>query len=180
MSTKIIGRRGRRFGRAALCVALLAVAGCATTAQECDPRKVSDAFTALSCDVSGGFSAHLQAARDEVAAVRQQLATTQRQTAAARNTANSLAAQRGSLDRQLSNERTQNDRARLQLSSMRVTNDRQKAQVAALNEQLAIAERNLASMQKSGADDAQIARLAAENEEIRQTIKIMTQRAKQE
>jgi predicted transcriptional regulator len=166
--------------RAIVLTAALMAAGCTTTAQECDPRNVSNLFSSLSCSVSGGFDAHLQAARKEVEEEQMRLTAVRAQKESQTRTNVALAGERADLNQRLERERRENDRVRLQLSALRISNDRERARVEALREKLALAEQNLTTMRQRGASTAEITRLEAENADIRKAINTIANRAKQE
>jgi len=138
------------------------VAGCATTAQQCDPGKVSDVFTAASCSASGGFEAHLAAARSEVEALRVEAAASRSRAADAEREAKRLVDSRSALQQKMASEKRDLDRLRLRLAGMRVESEKDRARQTALNEQLKAAEANLKSMGNSGQSAQEIAALEAD------------------
>jgi len=60
-----------RIARAAPILALVVLAGCATTAADCDPSNTNAGFiTKMNCDVGGGYGKHVAQREDDVRAAQ--------------------------------------------------------------------------------------------------------------
>lgn len=156
------------------------VAGCATTAEQCDPGKVNNVFAAASCSASGGFEAHLAAARSEVEALRVEAAASRTRAADADREAKRLVGNRSALQQKMASEKRDLDRLRLRLAGMRVEGEKDRARQAVLNEQLKAAEANVASMGNSGQSAQEIAALEADIATRKEVIAKLSGRAMQE
>ncbi len=152
----------------ALVVAGFGLAGC--SAQECDPHKVGNLFTATGCVVSGGFTEHVAQVRREVEALRRDVEITNQEAAAYRREADRLAADRAALEEQVEEQQLALDRLHLDLNSIRVSTDRQRAQVQAMEQELAAAQSTLNTMNQPNVSAAEIAGLRADVEERKRVL----------
>lgn len=144
-------------------VAAAGLAGC--SAQECDPHRVGNLFTATGCAVSGGFSDHVAQVRREVEVLRRDVALTRQEAAAYQREADRLAADRSALEAQVEDQQLALDRLQLDLVNLRATSDRERAQIEVMERELAAAQSDLDSMGRPGVPPEEIARLRGEVEE---------------
>lgn len=171
----------RFLSRLAMTAALVsALAGCARTAQQCDPGQVDNVFSAANCQAFGGFDAHLENARAEVEALRVEVAAAQGRAAGASRDAQLLAGDRDALQRRMASEKRDLDRLRLKLAGLRVDGDKGRARLAALQEQLKTAEAKLAGMDRAGISAQEIQALEADIAARKEAIARLSGRALQE
>ena len=170
--------RARYLVLAAVVIPVLA--GCARTAEECDPSKVNNVFAAAGCTTFGGFDAHLAAARNELDALRVEAAASRALAEASEKEARRLVGNRRALQQKAAQEKRDVDRLRLRLAAMRVDNDKARARQQMMQAELDTAEARASSLADGNKTAQEIAALEAEIAARKKAVAELTNRAMQE
>lgn len=143
--------RGHRAGawRVWSTLLALALAGCASSAQECDPNTVNNLPTAMGCSVFGGFKANLEQARADLERLRAQQIAEQQRANAAVQASQRLVADRNQLQRRYEQSRRDLDRLQLQISGLQARNEAERARNQAMQESLTAANARLEEIRRS-------------------------------
>ena len=149
----------------------LALGSC-TSAQECDPNAVGNVFQSFGCQVGGGFDAHLDEKRVELARVVEETELTEAETAEIEADAELYAADREAWQRKLRQMDAEVARLQLAVIQTEASNVEEEAMLQALREELDDTQRRLseAQLQPQTADPAEIAQLETDIAERQQAI----------
>ncbi|NYZ12951.1 hypothetical protein HL658_10340 [Azospirillum sp. RWY-5-1] len=127
----------------------LTLAGCASSAEECDPNKVNNLPTAMGCSVFGGFKANLAQARADLEQLRAQQIAEQQRANAAVQTSQQLVTNRDQWQRRSAQARRDLDRLQLEISGLQARNETERARQQAMQEALAAANARLQEISRS-------------------------------
>lgn len=156
----------------ALLSAGLVLAGCATTAADCDATEGTNVFRAASCDVGGGYSDRIAQLEAQAATIREETRLTEAEVTALREEADRLAADRMALRASVREQQQANEALRESIVDQEVANRLDRAEIEVLQgqlDQLSQVELELST----ATDSAEIARLQQDIEERRAQIEAL-------
>ena len=152
-------------------VAGMALAGCAVTAEDCDPSQVSSVLTAGACQVSGVSDQRVQSLQAEVDRKVAAYQLARAETQQLQSESQALAADRATWEGRVGEMERDLDRLELRLSGLRASNADDEVRLRALQNELAETRRQLdAATVDERATQAEIEQLTVEVERRRQAI----------
>jgi len=152
----------RRLRTTHALTALILLAGCASSVEDCDPHRVNNVFTSLSCRASGGFADHLEAARKEVEVLRQRVALSREEALAADRQAAALVRNRSAFQRKIKDDEQALTRLESRLKTAKAGNDRERARLKVLQEEMNAAFMTLEELKGGKRTQEEIVRLQAD------------------
>lgn len=149
----------------------LLLASCAS-ASECDPNAVGNVLQSFGCNVGGGFDAHLEEQRTELAAVVEETELTEAETARIEADAERYATDREAWQRKMQQLDAQLALLQLDVIQTEASNAEEEAMLQALREELDETQRRLsvAQAQTTPVDPAEITQLQTDIAERKKAI----------